>query len=544
MKVEEILKKVPKRIFDRGKELLEEERILEIDEGKNGIKARIRGSYRSEYIVRIKMKDTDIIDWNCTCPYDGDICKHVVAVLLEVARSRNIEIKRRKRKTKNDLAEEIVDKIPPEELKKFVKNFLHFDKSLRDALLAQFSYYADVGTKSLEAKYNAIFRNLLSRYKKDGFIDYYDAIDFGNQVERMISSGEILLKMGNLDEAFIIAKTVIRNWTKNLNNMDDSAGPTSFVMSAAFELLVNLYRAGKEEVFNFLIEEGKKQIYGDYGIDFDFADALVEIADSPEKAKKVLSFLEMLNFNDGRKAKLLLKFFPEEYEKFVKEQAHNWEIAKFHIEKLMEEKSYEKALNYVNYVLSLSPPYRDLFLSHKATVLKKLGKREEALQTYLELFALTRSFNYILEAKELASKKEWKEIKKKIKKSLHGFPLIEFLLEEEDYEEIVEELEKLKDSFGNDLEFFKKGVSIVKKLPEELRNKGIEILLDSSFQLFKTRTYRDFYRKFLSALDEILKISDKERIINFLMKLIESYPTRRALREEIEDYLYKIEERK
>jgi len=540
MEIEELLKKVPVKIFNRGKEILEEKKISEIESKENTVKAYVQGTYSSEYLVKIRLRGKEVVNWSCTCPYDGDICKHVVAVLLKIARTENLKVERKKRKTRDELAEEIVDRLSPEELKEFVKNFLHFDRDLRDALLARFSYYADTGTKSLEAKYNTIFRNLLSRYKRGGFIDYHPAIDFGSQVERLISSGEELLRKGNLDEAFVIAKTVIRNWTKNIENMDDSAGSTSFVMSAAFGLLADLYRAGKEEVFDFLIEEGKKKVYGNYSIDYDFADTLVEITDSSERAKKALEFLEVFHFKDERKAKLLLKFFPEEYEKFVEEQAYDWRIAEFHIKELMERKNYEKALSYINYVLSLSPVHSRTFLPYKATILKKLGRKEEALQVYLELFSLTSSLNYLLKAKELASIEEWKEIKKESKKLLHSFSLIEFLIEEKDYEKVVEEMEKLKKTIGHDLELFRRGISIVRKLPEKLRSKGVEILLDSSFYLFERRTNRDFYKSFLSTLNEILRITDEEQIRTFLKKLIESYPTRRALKEEIRNYLHKL----
>ncbi len=118
MEIKKLLEKIPTRMFDRGKNLLEEKRILEI-----------------------KKIEKEIIDWSCTCPYNGDICKHAVAVLLEIAQRKNVEVKRKKRKTKDELAQEMVDKLSSKELKEFVKDFLQFDENLRDALLAQFSYY-------------------------------------------------------------------------------------------------------------------------------------------------------------------------------------------------------------------------------------------------------------------------------------------------------------------------------------------------------------------------------------------------------------------
>ena len=130
MKIEELLRKVPIKVFNRGKEILEEGKILEMESKENTVKAYVQGSYLSKYLVRIRLEGEEVLDWTCTCPYDEDICKHVVGVLLKVAHEKNLKVQRRKRKTKNELAEEIVDKLSHEELKEFVKNFLHFDRDM------------------------------------------------------------------------------------------------------------------------------------------------------------------------------------------------------------------------------------------------------------------------------------------------------------------------------------------------------------------------------------------------------------------------------
>jgi hypothetical protein len=58
--------------------------------------AEVEGS--DLYTVEIKLNNGEIVSWECDCPYDyGDICKHVVAVLLYIRDNKkchpvNIEI--------------------------------------------------------------------------------------------------------------------------------------------------------------------------------------------------------------------------------------------------------------------------------------------------------------------------------------------------------------------------------------------------------------------------------------------------------------------
>jgi tetratricopeptide (TPR) repeat protein len=537
MKIEELLKKVPIRIFDKGKEILKNGSILGIEKDENTIRAHVKGIYSPEYLVKIKLEGDEVVDWSCSCLYEGNICKHVVGVLLKAAEDRNIKVQRKRRKTKNEITKEIIEKLSHEELKEFVKNYIEIDKHFRDALLSRFSYYADVEAKTIEAKYNAIFRNILNRYKKHGFINYYDTANLGEQIIRFISAGENLVKEGKLEEAFVIAKTAIRNWVKNLENMDDSFGITTNVIGKSLELIVKIYKAGNEKVFDFLINEGKKEVYKDFSIDYDFATALTKMADSPEKAEKVLTFLKTIGCEDELKAELLLKFFPEKYEKFVEERINNPDIVEFHINELLRRKEPQKALDYINRALTVLPFYgQEKILTYKAEILQKLNKTKESLKTYLELFISTKSTGYLLKAKKLSSPEEWKKIREISKKILEGMPLIEFLIYEEDYEGVVEEMKKMKEEFSNDLDSLEVGFSIAKKLPKKTRDEVIELLLDSSFNLFDRITNRNFYRNFFSMIENYSNIIGKERIIAILKELLERYPTRRALREEIKEF--------
>jgi len=539
MKPKEFLKVIPEEILERGRKIRRKGQILELQRKEDRIEALVEGSYYPCYEVKIRVKGQEIADWECTCPYDGEVCKHATAVILEAFSLEDKEKKGKKRKSKIQLAEEIVDQLSFDELKQLIKDLLPYDLNLRNALLARFSFYADLGTKTLEAKYNALFRHLLSSYQRQGFIDYYATIEFGQEVEKLLSSAEKLLKQGQAEEALVIAKTVMRNWVKNLDHMDDSSGATSFVLQGVLDLFIRLYRSGRKEAFDFLLEEGRKEFYRAYGIEYDFAEALTEMADSPEKARRVLAFLDTLAFGGAEKARLLSKFFPEEYEKFVRESISDVEVAEFHLKELLKREAYEEVLDYVNLALShvKIPRRKERLWNYKALILKQLGRRKEALEIYYRLFVESLSLDFLWEVKELASEEEWKEIKEGARKLLKGLTRLEFLFEEGDYEELVEELKRIKEEVALNVGTLRTVVSILGKLPPDLGRKAGEAFLESAPLVLEGLASRKLYRDFLSSLKPLWKLVGWERMRTFLQEVVERYPARRALKEEVEKYL-------
>ncbi len=79
---------VPSRIWWRGEEYYSSDAIISIEESLSGEwRAVVEGTY--DYNVRIVTDGDEILEWECDCPYDGgDICKHVVAVVMAI---RNIK---------------------------------------------------------------------------------------------------------------------------------------------------------------------------------------------------------------------------------------------------------------------------------------------------------------------------------------------------------------------------------------------------------------------------------------------------------------------
>lgn len=72
-------------IWERGKAYFQDGMVEEIAQTSNCFTAQVEGSGDAYYTVEVHVaEDGAISQWHCDCPYDGVVCKHVVAVVLEI----------------------------------------------------------------------------------------------------------------------------------------------------------------------------------------------------------------------------------------------------------------------------------------------------------------------------------------------------------------------------------------------------------------------------------------------------------------------------
>ena len=77
-------KYVNRTIVERGVKYFNRGLVYELKDHEDGYwTANVEGSY-DDYEVEIYISDEFVKEWECSCPYDGDVCKHVVATLLEI----------------------------------------------------------------------------------------------------------------------------------------------------------------------------------------------------------------------------------------------------------------------------------------------------------------------------------------------------------------------------------------------------------------------------------------------------------------------------
>lgn len=150
-------------VLERGQNYRQEGRIQRIERFDDHITASVQGS--TLYDVTIEV-DASSIDPRCTCPYDGaGDCKHVVAVLLDVADDPP--------QNDSDRIEAVLDDVPNNDLRAFVTDALARNPDLRDRFLARFD---NTTPKSVD-EYRAEIESLFDEHTDD-YPVVVEAIDF------------------------------------------------------------------------------------------------------------------------------------------------------------------------------------------------------------------------------------------------------------------------------------------------------------------------------------------------------------------------------
>lgn len=197
------------QIKERGKDYYYSGNIVSCSKNNNKYYAKVSGTSDKPYIVKVEIKK-DGVEYDCTCPYDFP-CKHEYAVLMAITNKEylNIELKP-ELKEKKDTLQNILKKIPAEEIKKYLLsskgvNYVCFEmKSFEDYFK---KYYPN---QTYEYYYNNLFNALVLDVNYENMIDSYI-----NKIRQYVSNQEFL-------ESFKILKSIINAYNDtNKLNFDD-----------------------------------------------------------------------------------------------------------------------------------------------------------------------------------------------------------------------------------------------------------------------------------------------------------------------------------
>lgn len=118
-----------RRVFDSGEEYLRAGAVYEFSASPEGITARVHGNY-GEYSVRI----TPDLEMRCNCPYEGDVCKHLIAVLLRFLEGDSSPGEAAP-SARPDALEQTLTDMAPDALKELILRLARENASVRRALL-------------------------------------------------------------------------------------------------------------------------------------------------------------------------------------------------------------------------------------------------------------------------------------------------------------------------------------------------------------------------------------------------------------------------
>ena len=390
---------VPYKILMRGEEYYESGAVSDLKETLPGEwTATVDGT--SSYTVEISLEGDKVDSWYCDCPYDGGICKHVVATLLairdnseKVSRSafakmsisaRNdrdekgdeketVDLERIENIIKYSLSDVDIQQclsfIKPQELSQFVCEYASTNPEFKAALLNRF-IAKKISATSKDKDYRKEIQKTFegsSRSKKTRYHNRYNDFerDWGtvfSQLDTLLEKADFFLKLESLDNMIAIALQTLRSIGENYDDellYDDDICASDYCEQAG-DLILKVIQhpkttqQQKNEILQALCQIAKISIYRDYDL-YDVDELMMQINLSIQPVEKALELIDKLleERKDSydlyqlvlRKVDLLLGQKEQgKADDMIRQYLYLSEIREMEVEKLMEREQYDEAI--------------------------------------------------------------------------------------------------------------------------------------------------------------------------------------------------------
>lgn len=225
------------RIYARGENYLSEGRVQELALWENELTAIVHGTETYQVVL---WSENGKLGHRCSCPmgFDYDFCKHCVAVGLayledpdsvEHIDDDELELDAaapapkkprvpRKGMTIDDV-EAYLNQLDKQTLVQMVLQQTKQDKSFKQKLTLKAASQQPSGINL-----TIIRRELRNAIHIRGFVDYYEAAGYAEDVETAVYALQDLINQGHADQVVHLAEEAVTLLEEALNNVDDSNG--------------------------------------------------------------------------------------------------------------------------------------------------------------------------------------------------------------------------------------------------------------------------------------------------------------------------------
>lgn len=459
---------VPDKILMRGEAYYESGAVSELEEVSPGEwEAVVDGT--DSYNVEILLAGDEITTWYCDCPYDGGICKHVVATLLAIRgnskkakrsgfskmrieveqvieedEDTKAEILEQSQKTseycKTDAdLQKFLSLIKPNELSQFVYEYASANKEFKTALLQQITV-KELSAASKEKDYKKEIQKVFEGSGLSRRSRYYNRYDdfsldwegIFNQVDALLEKAELFSTVGTLDPTISIALQILRSIGENYNDelvYNDDIDTYAYCEQAG-ELLMKVVQHPRitqnqiSKILQELFEIAKLLPYRDYDV-YDVDELMMQIEISTQPIDKALELIDKLieDRKDSydlyqlvlRKIDLLTEQNePEKVEATIHQYLYLSPIRKMMVEKLIAREQYDEAIRVVDEGIKNAGEERYEGTIHewmglKLKIYEMANLTSEVIDSCKQLFKSGRGvMEYYHKLKTLIPEKQWK----------------------------------------------------------------------------------------------------------------------------------------
>ena len=440
---------VPYRILLRGEEYYEIGAVSELEEDSPGEwTATVEGT--ENYSVEISMDGKEIKSWYCDCPYDGEICKHVVATLLAIRDNEKKVNRSAFSKVKVEVEEAVVidetvdiqqllSFANPQELSQFIYEYASMHSEFKTALLNRFMA-KELSATSKEKDYRAEIQSVFndSYYnRKSRYHNRYDDFDCDwetvfNRMDTFLEKADFFLNVGNIDTTIDIALQTLRSIGENYEDgllYNDDLYPSDYCEQAG-DLLIKVIehpkttQKQKTAILQELGQLAKLSTYRDYDL-YDIDELLMKINLSVQPAEKALELIDKLleERKDTydlyqivlRKVNLLTGLHEEQKAAdTIRQYIYLTEIREMEVDKLIASCQYDEAIRLLNEGIEIAEKEEhigtvDEWLKTKLRIYEMTHQTSDVINTCRLLFVSGRDrLEYYSKLKTLVPKEEWK----------------------------------------------------------------------------------------------------------------------------------------
>lgn len=349
------------KIVHRGREYYENAAVVDLEETEEGIwHAGVTGSETYEVEVRI-FKKNRIESYLCNCPYDGGVCKHVVAVLF-VLKEELVNVPVPKKTNPKIDFRELLQKITLEEYQTFVLTHAAGDKKFKSLFER---YFSDKDENiDVSKSYTKHLKQLIRDNSDGDYINYRSIHRLANEINRLLDEGRHLMGEGHFRNAFLLVRSVLTEVIELVTYSDDSDGYIGDIIFSSIELIKGIVETEGvttdllEELFYFVGSAISSAVYFEYG---DFGYSMVDVyhtlAIELGKEKVYLKYIDdqlkvsSVDEKSYRKNYFLIQKIEflkatgnvGEAKKLVQENLHVVNVRQGEVTRLIEEKEFAAA---------------------------------------------------------------------------------------------------------------------------------------------------------------------------------------------------------
>lgn len=545
-------------ILARGLSYFRNGRVKDPDELRSGeYEFIVEGT--EDYNVNIRVQNGTITEYVCNCPYDmGPVCKHVAAAIfflqedeLELSKSvkKTKKTASKKRKTIADQVNDLLEKIPHDELKGFIREKTEKERDFRNMFLASFAHFNDGESKTMYV--NQIKSILKTASDRHGFIDWSATRYVGKATYDLIEKAQKHIEIRNYKSALLISQAVLEQLVEALQFSDDSNGDIGSNIEAAFDILYQVALENGDEItrkqlIEYCFKAYDEEIYKGWDWHIGVLNLSAILINTEDEAEKVLTRIDQTDLSEFEyeasqkiKYEVLQKTKGEQVaHDYLEQNISNPEFRRQAIQKSLDKQDFSRA----NYLAQegvqqdmqdkpgLAKEWYDWLLKI-AQAQDNTGRIiEYARYLFIDNFRSEQDYYQVLkEQVELGNWNDFVEgmiedIRSK-KRWLDPHLLGNIYIREKWWERL---LNLVRNSPGlRTIEQYEKHLS-------SIYSNELAILYASAIEEYlENNVGRNHYQTACRYLRRMIKFGEREQANNTISKLRENYPNRRALMEEL-----------